>query len=201
MRKQLLVGLLCAAGVISAATSPAQVRQASPKDLKAAGTLQEVPSPMLIDISLGEGVTPSGKHRSSLLDTKPGVMRAYTDAANFVCDKASVSAILVRHDTKKGKVILEASPSLTTEYLRQDINLRVALLSGDREVRSQVWERLTIGTDKGAAVAALGFFAAGIGTSRPKVRTARWELSQSEWDDLWKDGKAPTLRVILEIAD
>ncbi len=201
MQKHLLITTIALMAAAYAESTLAQVRQANPEDMKAAGNLQEVPSPMLIDISLGEGATPTGKHRDSLYVTKPGTMRAYTDAAGFVCDKARVSVILVRYEVHREKVALEATPSLSTDYLRQDVNLRVKLLSGEKEVRSHAWDRLTIGNNKSGSAAALTFFAAGIGTSRPKAMTAKWEMSQAEWESLWKDGQAPTLRVILEIVD
>ena len=68
-----------------------------------------------------------------------------------------------------------------------------------QEVRHERWDDLVIGATKGAATSALGTFAMGIGTSHPKAPTAEWELTSAEWEALWKD-RAPTLRVILEIA-
>jgi hypothetical protein len=191
--------LLCVAlAVLLCRGVGAQVRQATPSDIAAEPALKEVPSPMLIDIPLGAGTAPNGKPRASLKESKSGAMRGYTDAAGFVCDKARVSVILVKREEHRDRVTIEATPALSTEHVRQDINLTVALLSQGKEIRRQFWDHLTIGASKGGAVTALNTFALGIGTSRAKAPTAQWEMSKAEWDDLWKDG-APTLRVIVDI--
>jgi len=182
----------------------AQVRQASPEELtppssKTAPSLQEVKSPMLVDIPLGEGKAPSGKPRKALNAT-PGTTRGYSDAAGFVCDKARISVILVRWTEKGGKVTFTASPALSTDWVRQHVNLTVALRTGDKEIRREHWDDLVIGANSGAAVGALGMFAAGIGTVGSKAPMASWDLTQEEWRALWA-GEPPTLRVILEIPE
>jgi hypothetical protein len=182
----------------------AQVRQATPEDRALpqsdSSVAKEVPSPMLIDISLGSGVSLSGKPRKAFNETPAGTTRAYNDATGYVCDKARVGVVLLRREEKHGKVKLTATTALSTEYLRQHVNLTVSLLSNGKEVRHEHWDDLVIGTTKGAAATALGQFAMGIGTSHSKAPTAEWQLTTSEWDVLWKDS-APTLRVILEIAN
>jgi hypothetical protein len=153
---------------------------------------------MLIDISLGSGTSPSGKPRKAFNESPEGTTRAYTDAAGYVCDKARVGVILLRREEKRGKVVITASAALSTEWLRQHVNLTVSLISTGKEIRSQHWDDLVIGATKGAAVNALSTMALGIGTSSSKAPTAEWELSSADWEGLWKEG-APTLRVILEI--
>jgi hypothetical protein len=192
-------GLVYLALALCASLAIAQVRQATPED-RSSMDLHEVPSPMLIDISLGSGVSHSGKPRKAFNETPAGTTRAYNDAAGYVCDKARVGVVLLRREEKRGKVLLTATTALSTEWLRQHVNLTVSLVSGDKEVRRQRWDDLVIGTTKGAAANALGTFAMGIGTSNSKAPTAEWQLTTAEWDALWKDS-APTLRVILEIAN
>jgi hypothetical protein len=194
--------VLCLLGLaLSGLPLSAQVRQATPADTApppAANVLKEVPSPMLIEFSLGAGNTPSGKPRASFLESKPEVTRAYSEGAGYVCDKARIPVILVRREEHHGSTTLEVTPSLSTDYLRQDVNLTVMLLSQGKEVRRQFWDHLTIGAQKGAAVTALGQSAMGIGTSHSKAPTASWSLTGPEWEALWKDG-TPSVRVVLDI--
>ena len=154
---------------------------------------------MLIDISLGSGVSLSGKPRKAFNETPAGTTRAYNDAAGYVCDKARVGVVLLRREEKHGKMLVTATTALSTEWLRQHVSLTVSLVSSGKEVRHKRWDDLVIGATKGAAVNAMGTFAGGIGTSNSKAPAAEWELSSAEWDALWKDS-VPTLRVILEIA-
>jgi hypothetical protein len=194
---------LALATSVSLVPAQAQVRQATPEDTApppSAGTLKEVPSPMLIDIPLGASTAPNGKPRVSLNESKPGMTRGYTDASGYVCDKARVTVVLVRREEHGNQVTIDATPALSTDYLRQDVNLTVALMSQGKEVRRQFWDHLTIGASKGGAVTALNVFAMGIGTSHPKAPTAHWEMSKAEWDGLWKDA-SPTLRVIVDIQE
>jgi hypothetical protein len=195
--QSVLIGFL-----IVTPTVDAQVRQAMPEDSAAAkgdaSTGIEVKSPMLIDIPLGEGIGPNGKARKALNATPAGVTRAYSDAAKYVCDKARVGVILLQREEKHGSQHLKVSPSLSTGWMRQDVNVKVSLLSEGREIRSTTFDRLTIGgSSKGST--ALGVFAFGIGTSRAKAPSAEWDFRMAEWDALWKPKDPPTLRVVVEI--
>src|SRR5882724_7302975 len=197
-------GPFCIALALCASLAVAQVRQATPEDraIPQAGsstTLKEVPSPMLIDISLGSSMSPSGKPRKAFNETPAGTTRAYNDAAGYVCDKARVGVVLLRREEKHGKILVTATTALSTEWLRQHVNLTVSLVSNGKEVRHERWDDLVIGATKGGGATALGTFAMGIGTSHPKAPTAEWELSPAEWEALWKES-TPTLRVVLEIA-
>jgi hypothetical protein len=196
-------GLLFMALGLCASFASAQVRQATPEDraipqASSPTAPTEVPSPMRIDISLGSGVSPSGKPRKAFNETPAGMTRAYSDASGYVCDKARVGVVLLRREEKRGKVLVTATTALSTDWVRQSINLTVSLVSDGKEVRHERWEDLTIGATKGAATSALSTFAMGIGTSHSKAPTAEWELTSAEWEALWKNS-APTLRVILEI--
>jgi len=195
-------GLIALGFCIVAASAPliAQGRQATPAEATPAAPsgLKEIPSPMLIDISLGAGLSPAGKPRKAFNETPEGTTRAYSDASGYVCDKARIGVVLLRQETKHGKTRVTASTALSTDWLRQHVNLTVAILSAGKEVRRQRWDDLVIGATKGAAVNALGVFAAGIGTSTSKAPAAEWEFTSEEWTKLWA-GEAPSLRIILEI--
>lgn len=178
----------------------AQVRQATPAETAepSVSGLKEIPSPMLIDIPLGAGDAPSGKPRKAFNETPASMTRAYNDAAGYVCDKARVGVVLLRREEKRGHIKMMVTTALSTDWLRQHVNLTVALMSGGKEVRRQRWDDLVIGASKGAAVNALGVLAAGIGTSTSKAPSAEWDLTSAEWGALWQES-SPTLRVILEV--
>jgi hypothetical protein len=185
---------------LAVGSAEAQVRQATPADTATPSVdgLKEVPSPMLIDIWLGAGTSPTGKPRKAFNETPAGATRAYNDATGYVCDKARVGVVLLRREEHRGNTRVTATAALSTEWLRQHVNLTTALMSDGKEVKRQRWDDLVIGATKGAAVNAVGVFAGGIGTSNSKAPTAEWEFTGAEWDALWSHG-APTLRVILEI--
>lgn len=184
---------LVAAGVLLS-TSPVfpqtEVRQATPEDTG----ITEVPNPMLIEISLGSDTGPNGKERQPFSEAKPGVARAFTGMSKFRVDKAQVRSVLARREEKGGKTTLIVSAALATEYVRQDIDLTIALVSDGKEIKREFWDDLTIGTDKGFAAAVGAVWASG-----PKSPTARFEFKQAEWEDLWRNGAAPSLRLIIDI--
>jgi hypothetical protein len=184
-----------------------QVRQATPQDEmlprsdlagKRTDAIVDVDSPMLIDISLGEGSGPNGKPRKALNSTTPGQTRGYPDAAGYRCDQARIGVILVQREERGGTQYLTVTPSLSTERFRQDVNVRVSLLSGGKEVRKSSKTGITIGGQTAGATA-LGVLAWGIGTSNSKAPKFEWQIPAYEWDALWKAKEPPVLRVVLEI--
>jgi hypothetical protein len=62
------------------------------------------------------------------------------------------------------EVLLNVSALLSTEYVRQDVNLTIQILVNGEVKQTEQWRSLTIGTDQGAA-AYIPF-----GGSSPKVR-------------------------------
>jgi hypothetical protein len=76
------------------------------------------------------------------------------------------------------------------------VNLRVTLVSHDREVASKAWEELTIGDDKSAA-ARMG----ALWSSSSKSPDAELRLKRDSWDKMFAEGTAPVVRVVLAIAE
>ena len=126
----------------------AQVRQATPSDIATEPALKEVPSPMLIDIWLGTGSSPTGKPRKAFNETPAGTTRAYNDATGYVCDKARVGVVLLRREEHRGNTRVTATAALSTEWLRQHVNLTISLMSDGKEVKRQRWDDLVIGATK-----------------------------------------------------
>jgi hypothetical protein len=171
-------------------TSPlfAQVkaRQGTPEEKLSSSEnspLTEVPSPMVLEIPL----------EKAKLDARP-VDSVWTtrDTAKFVCDKATVTQVQVgKKRGRKGQVLLEIAPMLRTDWMRQDIDLTVALLAADgTEVGKRVWDDLTIGSDK------YSMFVFGSQSKSPKLEV---KLSESDLAALYANGSAPSLKIIVDI--
>lgn len=190
LHSRVLVFVLVA--VTYAYPASGQVRQATPEDL-GADKLIEVASPMLADISLG-----GGEKKKPLGD--PGVNgRTLYDTKPYVCDKARVPRITVmKRANRKGGFDLEVTPVLMTEWYRQDVNLTLAILSEGKLIRRKDWKAMTIGNDNSAANK-MGVWAAGASTTKQPVAT--FAFGPGEFEGLFGEGKAPTLRLILEIVD
>lgn len=129
----------------------------------------EKKSPMLLDVPLqSKGGTPMLRYFS--LGTK---VWKTEETARFVVDKARVNSITVtKEKAKKGRSQYRFEVSLSTDWFRQDIDLTLALLAGERELAKRTWDNLTIGNDAGAV---LTF---GSSSKSPELEV---ELADSEW--------------------
>lgn len=176
-----------------AASAQVTGRQATAADLGTEGTV-EVPSPMLLEISLGA----SGARRTFADPAVQG--RSFYETKKFVCDQATVPFVNVykKPGERKGGTRLEISPQLRTTYYRQDVDLTVALNSGGKDVRKQFWDDLTIGKDDNLANKLGVWVAAPSSSKRP---TASFEFSAEEWAALFANGEAPKVKLILEIQE
>jgi len=118
-----------------------------------------VESPMVVDVAIPAW--------------KPGVRdrpTAWTSSGTerFVCDRARVKQLRVvrsprpleihvgpgMHPWTKGAFMeLEVTPTLTTEWYRQDVNLTIMLLEADGKtvLGRQLWSDLTIGKENAAS--------------------------------------------------
>lgn len=187
MRKQVALLSLFFLSATSLSFAQTEVRTATPADLG----LTEVPSPMLADISLG-----GGPNKKPLSDPSLNG-RTFYDTKRFVCDKARVPKITVdKHMDKKGAVTLEVTPTISTEWYRQDLNVTLAILLDGKEVRRQDWKSMTVGNDNSPANKMGLWVAAPASTKRP---TAKFEFRPGEFEALFSDERAPVLRMIIEV--
>jgi hypothetical protein len=175
-----------------------EVRQAKPEDLAAPGTEsdQEVANPMLLELPLGARV--DGKvQRKPMNEVSFGQTRTFWETKRYVCDKARVARVQVtKRQGKRGTIELEVSPTLSTDWYRQDIDLTVALVSDGKEIDRKTWDDLTIGSDKNAANK-MGCLVCGASSSKsPK---AVFKLKEEEFAAMFGDERAPAVRVIVNI--
>ena len=179
--------------IASPVLAQAQARQATPEDLgKEPDVTEEVSDPMLLEISLG-----GDEKRKPLGD--PGVTgRTYYDQKRFVVDKARVPKITVtKRPGKKGRLVLEIAPTITSGWYRQDLDVTIAVVGADGKVVKQVvWDDLTVGREDSWANK-MGVWAAGAASA--SRRTAELEFEPREFEALFSEGKAPLLRMILDV--
>lgn len=191
----LLVSLLFAP---AASLAQIEARQATPEEVASPGTEAdvEVPSPMLLEMSLGP--RQDGKvQRKSLHEIPMGQTRTFWDTKKFVSDKARVRRVQVtKRQGKKKMIDLEVSPTLSTEWYRQDVDLTIALVADEKEIQRKTWDDLTIGSDDNAANK-MGCMVCGASSS--KTPKATFSLKQEDFDAMFADGKTPLVRVILAV--
>jgi hypothetical protein len=172
---------------LNATSALAQVgRQATPEEANPG--IHDIPSPMLLEFPLAK---PGGKPLSD-----PSVQgRTYYDTKSYRCDKMSIPKITILKKVKRGGVDLEVTPVLKTEWARQDVNLRIALVGGDgKEIQPKTWEALTIGADD-SVPNKLGLLAGGSSSKRP---TATYSFGEDEFRTLF-EGEGPKLRIVVTI--
>jgi hypothetical protein len=147
----------------------------------------EVPDPMQIDVSLGADVDIKGNPREPFDQQPLGKARAYPEIDRFVCDQARVRMLTVKRVAEtETEVVIEASPMLISEWPLQDVDLTVALVGQEGQVIGrQSWDNLTLGA-----------------WSRSyKPPKAELRVPVQQWRELFKDGSAPLLRIIVDIQE
>lgn len=195
-RARVVAGLAAAQLTLAlapAAASPqTEARQASPEEVAKAergpqaAALQEVPNPMLLEVRLGAG---GFGPRIPALDGSSGKYWFTTATAKFVCDRARVQRVSVKRTSKsKKRVDLEVSPSITSEWYRQDIDLTMTVEAPDGTVLARrTWDDLTIGNGGGPYSG---------GTKSPELKLS---LPTDRFVELFGAAELPRLRMIVEI--
>ncbi len=144
--------------------TPGQIeaRQGTPADLSQP-VRTEVPSPMVIEAT-AQPMKPGFRDKILALDIKG------TDS--FVCDKAHVARLAVSRRPrplggdnrrpmldevnvwpKGAAMVYIVSPTISTDYFRQDIDLTITATTKSGEVlATRTWDDLTIGADSAASM-------------------------------------------------
>lgn len=190
------VALVCSFGLPIAAqeTPPPIAKHVGPEK----PIYQEIASPMQVEVSLG--ATPKRKSVQEI-----GNQRAWvaTETSTYTCETARVRMIEVFKEEHRGKVRLRVMPLLATEQRRQDVDITVSLVSDGKEVGTPVvFKSLTIGADDSTAnkLAQLSLYAAAFG-STSKAPAADFELTREQFAALWGPNRAPSVRLVLKIAE
>ena len=172
---------LPAASALSNSSGPLiAVRQATPEEV---GYIN-VPSPMLLDISLGaHGYTQSLKDMSLKDVWSAGGTEAY------VCDNARFDWVQVTKDHYPGRYELTVRPLIESEVPGLTIGVTVAIISNGQELQRQTWNVDTRGLTPGEVLQA----PSGSGTE------FHFQFTEEEFADLFDRGQAPLLRIIMDV--
>lgn len=159
-------------------------------------SVEEVKSPMKIEIGLGASPGANGAMRPPMIEGGPKIQRIFSEVSRYRVDKAKAKWVAVRRDYEGDKVIVRVGVPLSTEWTRQDLDLRISLHSAGKEVAAKAFEDLTIGSEDSAA-AKLGMAF----SSTSKTPEAEFKLERSAWDAMFVDGAAPVVRVVIAIEE
>jgi hypothetical protein len=188
MKATVLAGLLLFLFGSRQAAAQVSARQATPPEATGEESV-EIPDPMLLDVPLTGG---AGK---SLADPSVNGRTLY-GTKKFVCDKARVPKITVlKKPRRDGGLDLEVTPTVTSEWPRQDIDLKVAIVMDGKELQNKTWDDLTVGADDSAANKMGAMWA-----SSTKILTAVFRFKKGEFESLF-EGSGPTLRIIVDIQE
>lgn len=155
---QELLLLLVAFAVVVPAFSQVTARQGRPQDIGQSDSVT-VKSPMVVDVTI-PAWKPGVRDRPTVWTSK--------ETERFVCDKARVKQLMVTrsprplemrvgpgmHPWTKGAFMeLEVTPTLTTEWYRQDVDLTITLFEADGKtvLGTKFWDNLTIGRENAAS--------------------------------------------------
>jgi hypothetical protein len=147
----------------------------------------EVPDPMQIEVTLGADTDPKGVPREAFDQQPLGKARAYPETDRFICDQARVRMLTVKKTAETpAEVVIEAAPTLISEWPMQDVDLEVALISKSGQVLGrQSWDNLTLGA-----------------WSRSyKPPKAEFRIPAQQWKELFSEGSAPRIRIIVDIQE
>lgn len=190
--KSVILGALLLLLSLGRAHAQTEARQATPEEVAKAergpqaAALEEVPNPMLLEVKLGVG---GFGPRVAVLEAGSPRYWFTTSTAKFVCDRARVQRVAVKRlSGSKKKVNLEISPSIASEWFRQDIDLTMTVETATGEVLARrVWDDLTIGNGGGPYSG---------GTKSPALR---FSLPPDRFEALFTAAEPPILRMIVEV--
>jgi hypothetical protein len=188
-----------ASNTVDNTSTPSVVaRQATPEEVG----YEVIASPMLLDISLGA----HGKGKS-LRDMDEQHVWTITDTAGFVCEKARVKMVQVWKVQKRGQVTLRVIPMLAAENTGRAIDVTVAIVSGGKEIRKGLLRVDTTGSDTASpgAIAVVRVPHVLLALPIPQVATRNstaefdFEFTEQEFASMFEVGRAPLVRMILDI--
>ncbi len=187
-----LVSLMVALLFGSGSSAQTEARQATPDEVAkaargpAALADQEVPNPMLLEVTLPGHASPRG-----ILDLEPGSQETWVtnSTSRFVCDRARVTQVKVRRGWgSRKKAILEITPSISSGWYRQDIDLTLELVASDGLViKRRFWDDMTIGSDSGPYS----------GYTKSPIFTVSMPMQQFE--GYFGSAEPPTLKILVAV--
>src|ERR1700726_2228419 len=143
-------------------------------------TFQEIASPMLLEVSLG--TTP---RRRSVQEMESKHLWVATETNRYICQQVQVRAIEVRKQEDRGRVMLHVVALLRAQESPKDVDVTLSIVSDTKEVRKKFWHEFT----------------ADPVTRHPRNPETEFEFSTQEFAALFGPGRAPSVRVVLNILE
>jgi hypothetical protein len=164
---------LLLAGSIAPVLGQVSARHATPADGAQLQTPTDIPSPMLLEVRVPSWVTQG--------PTK----WATTETGKYVCQEIRIPFIEVWKEGHRGKMRLRVIAGLLAHDRPKDVDITFSIVSDSVVVRKQLVE---------------GFTADPI-SRHPRNPEAEFEFTNGEFAALYGSGRAPLVRVILDVKE
>jgi hypothetical protein len=130
--------------------------------------------------------------------TMPAGSSLITRTDQYACDKARVQSVSIAKETDRPReVLVTVNAHLASDWMRQDVNVTVALLVNGEVKKSEEFRDLTIG-DPDANWASRNISFAG---SSSKVRGLRFWIKRKQFQEWFAPESKPSVRVTLAVVD
>jgi hypothetical protein len=150
--------------------------------------------PLQLDIDLHQLEGASGHTMFSM----PAGGSLSANTGQYVCDKARVDRVSITKETDRPReVLVTVDAMLSSEWMRQDVNLTVSLLVNGEVKKSDEFRALTIGNPN-ANWAARNIAFAG---SSSKTRGLRFWLKRAQFNEWFAPEGRASVRVTMAIVD
>jgi hypothetical protein len=150
--------------------------------------------PLQLDIDLHELEGAAGHTIASM----PAGGFLSTNTGQHVCDRARVATISFKKETDRPReVLITIDALLSSEWMRQDVDLTVSLLVNGEIKKTEEFRALTIG-DPNANWAARNISFAG---SSSKTRGLRFWLKRAQFNEWFAPESKPSVRVTMAVVD
>jgi hypothetical protein len=195
MKRLALLGALALALPAAGQSPPPVAHHLDGSDPGAQAPDQEIESPMVVEVSLG-----ATAKRKSIHDLDDLHSWVATETRSFVCRHARVSLILARKEEHHGKVTMTVQPQLKTSERRQDVDLAISMVVDGREFGRTFYKAFTIGDDNSTANKVGAYIPiAGAFGSASKTPPGEFIFTKQQFDAMFADGKAPTVRIVVTV--
>jgi len=141
---------------------------------------QEIASPMLLEVSLG--ATP---RRRSIQELDTNHLWIATETNRYICQQVQIRAIEVRKEENRSKVKLHIVAVLRAQESPKDVDVTVSMVSDTKEVQKKFWHEFTADPI----------------TRHPRNPETEFDFSTQEFAALFGPGRAPSVRVVLNILE
>lgn len=165
--------VLLVAGSITPLLGQVSARHATPADGAQLQTPIDIPSPMLLEVRVPSWVTKGPTKWST------------TETGKYVCQEIRVPLVEVWKEEHRGKIKLRVIAGLLAQDRPKDVDITLSIVSDSVVIRKQLVE---------------GFTADPI-SRHPRNPEAEFEFTNEAFAALYGPGRAPLVRVILDVKE